>query len=352
MKDLNNNASTKVFNSQRLLELDWIKFVALGLMVFTHVCMYFYDFSSTIGNFFSDLGGTVCFTLFLAAYGATLPALVERYETAALIKKLLKRAAEFYILYIIVGILFSGISSLPNLAVVRISPVFANFLIAFTTFFLVSILLVKLIKENQFRLLALISLCFYLSSQFLFLINVDGMFAPYKAILVGQSGFEFFPIFQYLIILVIGILIGKFSNKILQPKALISLLAAGLGLSLCLQFISLNFSTQLSNLALFERWQVTPLFLLTGINFLFFLLLLWNILSKILNKLPIFNIFTEFVISTSKQTQQITILHLLFVFLLWQIELERQDLNTVLTLYLAVMLVSAFNYKSKQFKNK
>jgi|GEM_PF-5436363 len=308
---------------KRLAELDWLKFVALCLMVFTHLCMYFYTYNSKVGNFFSDLGGTVCFTMFLVAYGATIPLLNDKYSAQELTSKLLKRAGIFYLLYVLVGVLFIGPTQILEIVFLRFTPVFANFLLAFVCFFLVSIIVVRLKTAKQLTYLVGFSVGAYFISQLLYPLAATGILAPYKALLVGQDGFAFFPIAQYLIILVIGVLIGKYSSVLLSRKYLLIITVIS-----GLLVIILNDSS-------FNRWQVAPLFLVTGIFFVFSSLLVWNIL---VSKLSFVH---KLIFSISKKTSHITINHLLIIFVLTLFSVGRYDLDlSLIGLYLFVLGLS------------
>lgn len=308
---------------RRLAELDWLKFIALCLMVFTHVCMFFYTYDSTVGNFLSDLGGTVCFTLFLVAYGATLPVLSQKYSTNELTLKLLKRAGIFYLLYILVGVLFAGLAALTDIILLRITPVFANFLLAFAYSFLTSIIVVKLKTNKQIACLVGFSITAYFLSQLLYPITATGILAPYKALFVGQDGWAFFPIAQYLIVLTTGVLIGKYSSILLNRKYLI-----GITTLTGLLILLLNGTS-------FNRWQVAPLFLTVGIFFVFISLVVWDLLISKLTKLH------KLIFAISKRTSTITINHLLIIFILTMLPLGRYytDLNLIV-LYLFVLSLS------------
>lgn len=309
--------------SSRLVELDWLKFVALGLMVFTHVCMYFYTYNSPVGNFFSDLGGTVCFTLFLVAYGSTLPVLSNKYSNSELTTKLLKRAGVFYLLYVLIGVLFTGPTALMDILLLRITPVFANFLLAFAYFFLVSIIVVRLKTKRQIAYLVAFSIAAYFLSQLLYSVAVTGILAPYKALLVGQADLAFFPIAQYLIVLTLGVLIGKYSSTLLSVRYLVGATSISGLLVLILNGTS------------FDRWQVAPLFLVVGLFFVFSSLLIWNLLiSKI-------KVIHKIIFAMSKRTSAITVNHLLIIFLLTLIPVGRYSDLSLVALYLFVLGLSA-----------
>lgn len=259
---------------QRLLELDLVKAVAIFLMVFTHLAIFFYDFNSEFGNFISDNGGYLSFTLFLFVSAGTLPLLEKKYSAKSLRVKLLKRGIIFYLLYSLLAVFIVGIGSWFEVATLSNIPELADFLIAFALFFPWSILIIHIHRKFSWQGLLIFAAITYIIGASLNSVLLEGMLLDLKSLFAGHSDWHRFPVLQYTLVSSVGyIYVAHRAWFTTYRTTLLSLIIS----------VAAVAAFQLTG---FERWAPSLGFLLYGLSFIFLLLALWNYLptSQSVNK--------------------------------------------------------------------
>lgn len=322
---------TKTRSSKRLFEIDVLRALAIVLMVFTHVAIYFYNYSNPLFSNLADFGGWVCFSIFLFDSAAALPISYARHGAAHLRKSLLRRAILFYFLYLFVGILYSPIHTtgefIPtfiSIALLQSIPIFADFILAFVAFFLVG-WLVSFILANPRRLIFVwiaswgtLILGYYLS-----FIEISQKVAPYSSIFVGHPEIHRFPIAQYLLIFMSGILFTVLHSQLEKHTNAFMTLCFFLAVS----FIALQTTG-------FERWQTSPGFILFGLSFIVLLLALGNLTRRVFVNMH--QLIDEPIIFISKDAIGVLIVHL---FVLWALEMAFHYSFTALTTIVITIIV-------------
>ncbi|RMD77022.1 DUF1624 domain-containing protein [Candidatus Dojkabacteria bacterium] len=232
---------------KRFKILDVLRGFAVLSMIFAHVVAFFWrgnneGFGSVI-NRIGDFGGIISFTLFLFLSGAAVQiSFLDRYQTAVsseaklfLRKKFFLRCVKIIIIYFLIApvsiFVTSTYLSLPvsiewlvvalRILFFGVIPGFVEFLIAFFIFQLSVVLFPRLFQ----RISASITLIFLTGSIFWLLgtlfsqvstgnVYLDGLksvFAGHHSTINGNT----FPVFQYLIIFLLGLGFGRLIQKTL-----------------------------------------------------------------------------------------------------------------------------------------
>ncbi|MCA9378950.1 acyltransferase, partial [Candidatus Dojkabacteria bacterium] len=268
------------------------------LMVLTHAIAFFHigddQFVTTVGTF----GGTVSFGLFLFISGVSAYFGYIRYAETEQIKLAQRRNKIFYrSITLLAGYYFvATIASIPSYdfppnlgwitnitrtALFTNIPAFTEFIVPFIIF---GLLLIPLRRVYKFILkyppLAFaIGAGFFALGQVLYSIKIDGELIYLKSVLVGEGDWHRFPIFQYLIVYILGMAWGKFMEYTADESArnriaLIS--AAASGILLVASSVSFGY-LQLSWLEPLFRWPPSITFLLVGIVTAYVLFFIVNI---------------------------------------------------------------------------
>lgn len=278
---------------KRIVEVDWVRAVAIALMVHTHVAMIFYDFTNPVSNWFSDLGGTICFTLFLFAAGASLAILAGKQPVSEVNWGLLKRSATFYLLFVGLATLATSLTLLPStLALINV-PDLTDFILAFSYFFLFSTVLIRVLKILNLRTVLILSALMYVVGLMLYPAAVPEGLAPYKALLVGHADFHRFPLLQYMFIYVLGFAYIHY-YKYLNGRKLSLLFVAALGGHLIL-----------NQLFGFYRWSASPGFVSYGLVWIAGLLLFFYLAKTFVEKY-----IASVLNAISKSSSSVLVVHL------------------------------------------
>ncbi len=244
----------------RLFEIDALRAFAIVLMVFTHVAIFFYDYSNDFLSSLADFGGWVCFTIFLFDSAAALPLSVEHHGAAAVRRGLWRRAIIFYLLYLLVGILYSlPLYDLPsqlwNIATLQTVPIFADFIFAFALFFVVAALLTYVVdSRRQMVTIWMVSILGLVGGYLLYFVPTLEWLLPLKSWLVGGNELHRFPLLQYFFVYASGVVFTKFHQQISDLRNNFALL----WLVTIASLVAIHFTG-------FERWQASPGFILYGI---------------------------------------------------------------------------------------
>jgi peptidoglycan/LPS O-acetylase OafA/YrhL len=216
-------------NRNREPSLDFIRGIAVILMILAHAIYIFYKGSDPILNLLVRTGNTIVFTLFLfTSAAATYIAFAKDAipVTQNIRQKILSRTSVLLGGYYIIAIISSFTSAksgstngiiqiLADVFLLRNVPSFAEFLIPFI-FYSISIISLKPLyhRLSNNPVTALIAgLSIYFAAFIIYLTNFSPWLIPYKAIFVGEEGLMRFPILQYFPVFAIGLSWGKILDK-------------------------------------------------------------------------------------------------------------------------------------------
>lgn len=306
---------------KRIWEIDVLRALAILLMVYTHAAMVIYDYSTPVFNSLSDLGGTLCFTMFLFAAGATLPILYRKYGVSKLRRHFLHRAAIFYGLYLAAGLLIAGLGEFGNVLLLRTVPRFADFILAFAYIFAATALCVPLLSLRT-RYLIIGAVAAYILGSLLYYVEVNGALAPLKAIMVGHADWHRFPLLQYTLVFVLGLAYTRRRDWLTPPRMI------------ALFVISFMVAVATNNLLPAFRWSVNVSFLLIGLCTVAGILLGLILAKRYLGKQDWTHQLTFISTRISRHALPILISHLVIL----QIVFDPFDIQTS---YFLVIIVTA-----------
>lgn len=355
-------------NKKRNATFDITRGVAVFLMVLAHAIAFFHTGGNPFIKFFQNFGDTVCFTTFLLISGATSYLAYLDISSNKWISKrinLIKRIFGLLIGYYLVAFISSlhefdlpinkeWIKKVFEILLFIKIPGYTEFLLPFIIFSILIILFRKLfidLSKNS-RLTILIGLAIYCFSYILYLINSPAPFIYYKSIFVSESDWFRFPILQYLIVFLTGILIGKFfKTQTNQNLRLVDLVKISISLTLILLLTIIR--TPLAQFPYydeFQRWPPALSFLLIGIIFTISIILLFEYTDKYCSLNKIQNIFS----SLGKVAFPIYIIHII-ILQLYNYVFNRKFSNIfIVTFLFSVLLIISYliSIKLKTNSNK
>lgn len=307
---------------KRILELDFIKAFAIVLMVYTHTAIFFYDYTNQFFSTISDIGGYISLTLFLFISGATLPILMKKYKPSELLLRLLKRAITFFVLYILISLFITNGQHLGDILLLRYMPVLADFIFAFSLFFLLGIVLIYLLPKMKPEYLLLLFLAIYIVGYILYHQTGSPDLVPVKSILVGHGDLHRFPLMQYGIVYVLGVVytINKKWFTEIRLTTLFIILAP-------LAMIMIHFTG-------LERWVASPGFMLYGVVAVILLLLIYKPITSVLTNVQ------ELYNSLSLRVSGILVAHILVTVGLSKFVMERYGAVELIILSFVILVIS------------
>lgn len=260
--------------------IDFLRTIAILLMVFAHANALLRIDSNPANEFFQNAGNIICFSLFVFCYGASLYYSKEDRKST----KLLRRIGLLYFAYLVVVALniienhiTDGQTMLSYLSFVKL-PGYGEFLVAFILFDVIYFLLKKPIDyiSKDFALIVIISATLFGFS--FFLLN-----QPYHNFLTnllwGQKDLFSFPIFQYFIIFLLGMYYSKKrSENNLETQNLIVLTIVLASIYILSYFFNPSFGID------FYRWPPSLLFILNNLIFISVLILIFDLFRSFINK--------------------------------------------------------------------
>lgn len=318
---------------KRLFEVDALRAFAILLMVYTHTAIFFLDTEVDFWIWLASFGGWICFSIFLFDSAATLPIMVEHRGEKEAAQKLLQRAGIFYLLYLLIGILYSlplGPGQFWEIAFFQDIPIFADFILPFSFFFLIGSFVVWFVKDAR-RIITLwiISVILLFLGYLAYHLPVAENLIPYKALFVGDGDLHRFPIFQYTIVYMSGIMLARFHREFENLRGLLMLA----WYTALLTLISIAFTG-------FERWQASPGFIIFGIWVIFSLITLGKLLQKYLKGTH--KVMQKPIIRISKEASGVLVIHLVVLLFLIRLVSMRFDILPTLLMFGLVMLISLF----------
>lgn len=330
---------------KRSMFLDIAKIITVLLMVTTHFIIFFNlpDNEKSIGRILGDLGGIACFTTFLYLFGlGSAFSLSKNLSYKQYIKKFLK-VLEILIQYFLISILYlflfvnqknnplTGIfSQITEVLTLQKITEFSEYLIAFVliiTIFIIFRKFFRLLSNNLLATLFVGILFYFIGSYFSAMPVSSPVLNTIKVLLFGSSNetSHSFPLFQYLIFLLLGLYLGK---KIILSRKKILLNFFVLAITITIfAVVSIAGKQEVNNLSII-RFPPSVLFLV--LSFIFSNLI---VLSSLLIERAFFNnISGMFTKKTSKIINHLGNNTLYYVF--WHL----------LLLYILTFLKNQYNF--------
>ncbi len=275
----------KMFSkSNRDLSLDYLRGIAVFLMILAHAIHFFHDGTNEILRFWEGVGNTLCFTTFLFVSGAvtTLAYLKENVDWKKKSYDILKRTAYLLIGYYTIAF----VASVPSfsasgwlLQIVKILsftevPGFTEFIIPFLFLSISTIFLHKFYKviSKRFSFAVVAGILTFFIGSVLFTIYAPEPYSFWKALFVGSEGVYRFPILQYFPIFALGLWWGNSVNKV-RIEGVLNLKSSTLGIFAILIYALLIIITKLYQIPFLDplnRWPPSVGFLSIGIAFIAF----------------------------------------------------------------------------------
>ena len=336
--------------------LDFLKGIALVLMVFAHAVFFLHTNTDPILRVISRTGNTVAFTVFLFCSGAAaylawintggsgqIPAvrhvvkkilvLLAGYYTvavAAVLKDLVKQPFPY------------AVSSVRDILVFTNVPRFSEFLIPFIVFSASLILFRRwyiALMRNTMAVLAVALVCYVIGVAG-FLYPVPLVSRSYLALFFGIEYLLRFPIFWYAPVFLIGMVWGKFFAEG-QKEELITRRVLVWGMVM-LGVSGLSFlATRVYPLSVLDpsvRWPPSIGFLATGLSAVFFVSLLYPFIQR---KAAGSHGF-RYLMYLGRDSYDLFLVHILLLFLYEAtVGVQFRDGLTVWALFIVLLVISS-----------
>ncbi len=283
-------------------------------MIITHTNGMFYKGSGDWLDFFTWTGATVCFTLFLFAFGASygIKLTKTRLNFSEGLERTMKMLAGYYIVAFVVRILGTECQSrdcqLWEILTFIDIPQFTEFILAFVLFDLMILVFRRPLRFLlRFPLtLAVVSIGIYTAGILLNQLNVgDGYSVVIKELLVGHEDLHRFGILPYFPVLAAGLywgrLIAEDRRNLFQISAFVAIFS--LIFTQGIKFIGISD---------WNRWPPSVFFSMYGMTYVFGIIFVTKLLEKtrIIEKIsPLKNVL----IKASKNTFPIYKYHIVFI---------------------------------------
>ncbi len=343
--------------SKREPLLDFLRGIAVLLMILAHSIYFFHNDSSDLLRIIARSSNAVVFTIFLFVSGASLYFSflknnegINFQKAFQIIKRCLYLLAGFYIVSIaavLKDINFFDFNSLSRVYFEIFTfmkfPRFSEFLLPYIILWISVIFLkpfyLKISKNIIF------TICFstfiFLLGFFLYPLLVPTNFRFIKAIFVGEEGILAFPLFQYFPVFLLGINFGKkiFSLESIEKR---KQLAYALGFTGVIVLIICSYLSNfypISFLNPFNRWPPSVGFLSIGIAATMFLTLIYYLIIK-----PSWSrYFWSFIDYLGKDAYDLYIVHITVLFFYeYLVGAQFSNLFIIGFLYILLIVVSSF----------
>lgn len=262
---------------QRFEDIDLLKGLAVILMSFVHVNSLLFVEPFGVLDDLTFIGSTVCFIIFLFAFSFLQGKKLLEGKIDSL-SKILKKIATLYIWYLILGIcsvlLHKGgvtIFQIIEIGLLKSLPLYVEFLIAFIWFtILIKIFGKIIIKLLEYPYILFISaLVIYAAGMFMFNIEAHSdLLIWFKMHFVGNFDTHVFPVFQYMPVYIVGILMARYGN---QKKYL----------GFAIFCVSILIILSVFSLSVWYRWPPSILYLVEGILFVFASLYIFEYIKNV-----------------------------------------------------------------------
>lgn len=260
--------------NKRDYSIDFVRGIAIILMIFTHVNGLMYLNPVAPLDWITFAGATVCFSLFLFCFSYIYGIKAEKgYKYLKEIKRLFIILFVYYFLGFFAFFFLNGeFANILKILSFQIFPEFTEFLIAFVLSGLLFILLGKqLIKlKNHTKTIIFIAVVLYVLSIALSKLDF-GIFNNLKALTFGDTEIHAFPIFAYMPIALLGFFWGSIEE---EYKSKINLIVIALFSFFTLTIIN---TTSVGG---WYRWPPSISFIIWGIFAIALSIFLYKIAPK------------------------------------------------------------------------
>ena len=260
-------------NLERNDILDYVRGLAIFLMVVAHVTVFINNNSNAFLGGLAQLIDIIAFTVFLMVSGAVAYlAYLDRKETKKMRSSIVDRSFNLLVAYFIVSL----VAILPELSkdfarkTLEIlfflrSPSYSEFLIPFIVYGFSLIPLRNFYKKiaSNLKLLIIVGLSAYILGWLLYQVPYPKSLSYYMSFVSGYSDWFRFPLLQYFPVFLVGIYFGRiFQGRELSIERFIKY---GVVINIAFMvFLVLGLVSNTAPAELLERWPPTPLFLLAG----------------------------------------------------------------------------------------
>ena len=261
--------------------LDIVKGLAVIMMSFVHVNIFFLNKQNLILDNITKWGAISCFSAFLLISGILVGKSINKGKKPNWFK-IIKRTSFIYIVYLVIGLLSwyvaegsLTISEIDNIIILYELPLLSEYLINFLLLSLLFRIGYGFFKKvsKSIVLTMLLSVGIYLLGQYLYSIELLNN-VWFKGLFVGIGDYHYFPLFQYLPIYLLGIYLGRRDERKTYIYAFISVLIG---------YVLLKFL----NIAFWRRFPPSPLFLLESLLIPMFIFALLKAFKAKFRVLPI-----------------------------------------------------------------
>ncbi len=333
---------------KRDLTLDYLRGIAVLLMIITHTNGLFYIGTSGIFEWFTWWGASICFTTFLFVSACTTGIKIGSGGIDK--KKIGKRLLDLLITYYITAFLLlmlknslnEALSAIPELLIFKNIPEFTEFIIAFILFSgLILIIPVNVAKKAiDIRFVLPFSFLIYLLAVFWFnLPNEVTVLSTIKALLVGDPELHTFGLLTYFPVYAIGLWWG---GRVAKQKSSVKLAFRSFLLILGVFTIS-----SILKLEIWQRWPPTILFLSYGLWFSFLIIAVSKYLLKA-------NFITKIVTFMGRNALNYYMIHIVILYLIDKVtgELKFTEISTILIFLIVMMLTTSLILQIAQIKER
>lgn len=262
---------------KRIWSVDLLRGVFIFIIILAHSIFFFHSGINALLTGINSLANTISFTglLFISGITAYIAYVHERHPTRSVISRVSKRIFIYLIGYYILAILgqtilegWSTQAAIEILLFFRLVP-FTEFIIAFIIFGLLKIPLRQLYQKiaHSWIWILAFGIGLFIVGSYLSQISIPYLPLGWKAILVGQQGWYSFPVFQYFIVYLLGMIVGYHfyagETKRYMYKELGVLAATG-GLITGISYTASAY-LNLNHSDIFQRFPPTLPFLMAGI---------------------------------------------------------------------------------------
>jgi len=273
---------------ERERRIDFLRGTAILFMTITHINAIYYTGSNSLIQFFTTIGATICFSIFLFCSAYVIGLKMKEGKNLS-INGILTKSLKIYLTYLLLSfvITFSltktlSSENIKDIVLIIKPPEFAEFLIpliVFNIFTIFSYKHLQKIQHNFFPLL-LISIIIFLVGNYLYMITTINTYPTIVQIgienLWGYENLHRFPFTFYLPIYMLGIHLSTLkTDSILMYMSFVGI------------FLITLFN--IFDLSGWHRWPPSILFLSYGITYIVIIMFLFNKFKGIFSK----NIFTN-----------------------------------------------------------
>jgi hypothetical protein len=262
--------------TSRVWSLDILRGFYILVMVMAHSIFFFHQGRNTVFLTINNLADTISFTglLFISGVTGYIAYIHERHPVNEVKHRVIKRLVVYLVSYYLLAIFadgilngFSFIESLKVIGFLKLVP-FTEFIVAFIVY---GVLKLPLRASYQYlakrpQILMPVGIGLYLIGT---LIAQYQLPIPpgWQAIFVGAEGWYSFPVFQYALVYLMGVRLGRLywerTSKAEQSREIVYAGVASLGISVV--FAGLHTVFDWNMIAIDQRFPPSLTFILSGV---------------------------------------------------------------------------------------